>query len=72
MKLRLIVVVFAALVVNANCNNDNNDDIAEIRAKMGVMERHLAEVDALKSRVAALEQQQGKVFWHVQNDLVCS
>ena len=74
MKMRLIVV-FATLVVNANCNDNNL--IAEMKAKIDAMEDRLVEVDALKkrqediekreevveTRVTALEQQQGKVLF---------
>ena len=74
MKMRL-VVVFATLVVNANCKDNNL--IAEMKAKIDAMEDRLVEVDALKkrqediekrekvveTRVTALEQQQGKVLF---------
>ena len=75
MKMRLIFVIFVVLAVNANCNDNNL--IAEMKAKIDAMEDRLVEVDALKkrqediekreevveTRVTVLEQQQGKVLF---------
>ena len=55
MKMRLIVV-FATLVVNANCNDNNL--IAEMKAKIDAMEDRLVEVDALKKRQEDIEKRE--------------
>ena len=67
MKVGLFGVVFVALLLRANCDNDN-----EIRAKLEAMEKCLAKMDAMEkrlakmdatvteTRLAVIEQQQGK------------
>ena len=60
MKVGLFGAVFVALVLRANCGNDD-----EMRAKLEVMERHLARMDAMEKRLAKMdameERQQAKM-----------
>ena len=75
MKVAIVGVVFVALLLRANCHNDD-----EMRAKLEAMERRLAKLDAMEKRqeimekreevtnkrLAAVEQQQGERLFHTR------
>ena len=50
MKVALFGVVFVALVLRANCDNDD-----EIRVKLQSMEKRLAKMDTMEKRLAKMD-----------------
>ena len=80
MKVGLFGVVFVALFLRVNCDNDDGmrakleamekrlakiETIEKRLAKVDAMEKRLTEMDTMvtETRLAVVEQQQGKVFF---------
>ena len=60
MKKELAGVIFMALFLIANCVNDNND-VAELKAKMDAMQKHLSKMVAVEKRREAMEKRLSEI-----------